>query len=216
MNNSPFQLNLELIILAAIFTVIYLLPRFKYTLAQHILRTPSYSRQGILALIATVMVIIYHAYLISTLPEIFVNCDTNECSIGMTEGIMFLVGYSHPEFTFTEYGNHSRIIFCGITLLMMSITFNFYVKHLSEIHSLKTQLLQLKRKCTVLLERYENPAYESKEEFTILHVDYDLPKLGLGKLDSAIRDYQKSNSLHNFNNVVENVHHVTQLSIGTS
>jgi hypothetical protein len=216
MNNSSFQLNPEIIILAVILTVIYLLPRFKYTLSQHILRTPSYFRQGVLTLVATITLMVFHAYLISTSPESFLNCNANGCNVGMTEGLMFLVGYSIPEYVFTEYGNHSRIIFCGITLLMLSITFNFYLKHLSEIHSLKMQLLNLKRKCAVLLERHGNPTYESNEGFTDLHIDYDLPKLGLKKLDSAILNYQKDNSLHNFNNVVESVHNVTQLSIGTS
>jgi hypothetical protein len=216
MNNSPLQLNLEFILLVAIIAVIYLLPRFKYTSAQNILRTPSYFRQGILALIATVTVIVYHAYLISNLPESFLNCKTAECHISMIEGLMFLVGYNHPEYAFTEYGNHSRIIFCGITLLMLSITINFYLKQLAETHRLKVQLLHLKRKCEVLLERHENPAYESKEEFTDLYVDYDLPKLGLKKLDSAIREYQKNSSLNNFNSVVESVNHVTQLSLGSS
>jgi hypothetical protein len=216
MNNSPFQLNLEVIIVSAVIIVVYMLPRFKFNLSQQILRTPTYFRQGILALIATCLFIVYHAYLIANSPESFLNCNGELCSVTMTQGLGFLIGYSHPAYAFTEYGNHSRIIFCGIALFMLSITFHFYIRYLNEIQKLKGQLLNLQRRCEILLERHENPAYESKEEFTDLYIDYDLPKLGLKKLDSAIREYTKDSSLRNFNTVVESVNHVTQLSLGSS
>jgi hypothetical protein len=216
MNDSPFQLNLDVIIVSAVIIVVYLLPRFKFNVSQQILRTPSYFRQGILALIATGLFIVYHAYLIANSPESVLSCNGTLCSVTMTQGLGFLIGYSDPEYAFTEYGNHSRIIFCAITLFMFSISFHFYIRHLNEVHKLKVQILNLQRRCEVLLERHKNPAYESKEEFTNLYIDYDLPRLGLKNLDSAIREYTKDSSLGNFNAVVESVTHVKQLSLGSS
>ena len=149
-------------IAVAIVLVIYLLPRFKYSQSQHILRTPSNLRQGGLAVFISILLVIYHSYLFANEPTWLLQCSQN-WDVSMSQGLGFLVGYNHPDYSFTEYGNHSRLIFAIITLFSLSISFNFYIRHLNENRLLREQLLHLKRKAEVLIEQYYNPAYDSKD-----------------------------------------------------
>lgn len=204
MDHSLFYLNLEFMIAVAIVLVIYLLPRFKYSQSQHILRTPSNLRQGGLAVFISFLLVIYHSYLFTSEPAWFLHCPKS-CEVNMIQGLGFLVGYNHPDYSFTDYGNHSRLIFAIVTLFSLSISFNFYIRHINENRQLREQLLHLKRKAEVLIEQYENPAYDSKDEFNNLYIDYDLQRLGLQDLDHALFQYRHDHSLENLNQVVEQV-----------
>jgi hypothetical protein len=208
MNPSIFELNLELIAAVAIILVIYLLPRFKYSAPQHILRTPSNLRQGSLSAIASLLIVIYHGHVFSAYPSWFLECSSDQCSVSFFQGIGFLLGYNHPEFLFTEHGNHSRLIFFGITLFSLSISFHFYIRYINENRKMREQLLHLKRKCEVLIVQYENPAYDSKDDFSQIYIDYDLTRLGLHELKFALQNYRQDHSLKNLNLVVE---HIKQL-----
>ena len=114
-----------------------------------------------------------------------------------------MIGYRLPGFPLTEYGSDSRLIFSGIFLLSLAITFSFYIRHLNENRLLKDQLLQLKRQNAVLLERYLNPAADSRDEFMQIYVDYNLQRLGLSSLENSILRYRDDNSMHNLHDVIE-------------
>ena len=202
MDYPVFQFNFEFFIICAVLFVVYLLPRFKYSQIQHIIRTPTFFRQGLMSFIVFLTLVIYHGYVFSTYPSWFFQCGINNCDVSFFEGLSFLLGYNHSSYEFTQFGQHSRLIFIAITLFTLGITFSFYIRYLNENRELRIQILHLKRKSEVILERYENPAYDSKDEFTTLHIDYDLPRMGLKELDDAICEYRRDHSLKNLNNVV--------------
>lgn len=206
MLDSPISiLNFEFLISCSVLLIIYLFPRFKYTHAQNILRTPSNVRQGILALTVFIVLIIYHGYLISSQPSAFIKCEPLHCQVRFFDALFYLLGYQYSGFEFTEFGQHSRLIFTVISLSSLAIAFSFYSRHLSETQALRDQILHLKRKSIVLLEQYENPAYDSNEEFTTLHLDYDLPKMGLSDLNNSILEYRADPSIRNLNLVISNI-----------
>ena len=214
MNHSIPHLNLEFLIAVAVIIVIYLLPRFKYSQSQHILRTPSNLRQGALSFAVSILLVAYHGYSFSVNPSWFLECASvseDVCSVEFFQGLGFLLGYNHPELVFTEYGHHSRLIFCAISLFSLGISFHFYGRHINENRQLKEQLLQLKRKCEVLIERYKNPAYDSKDEFSSLYIDYNLIKLGLPELEQSLTRYRHDPSLSNLNQLVEEIKQLKHL-----
>lgn len=204
MMNSHLQLNIEFIIASVVILAVYLLPRFKYTKSQLILQTPSNYRQGLFALLASLIIIIYHAYLFSYFPSRFLHCN-DQCSVSLTQGISFLLGYSHPNYEFTDYGHYSRLIFSGIMLFSLAVSFSFYIRHINENRHCREQILHLKRKSEVVLERYKNPSYDSRDELSSIYVDYDLKQLGLYKLELAIIEYRSDNSLTNLHKVIEEI-----------
>lgn len=211
MSQTIFHFNLEFMIAVAIILVIYLLPRFKYNQSQHLLRTPSNLRQGGLAIVVSILLVIYHGYVFTAYPSWFLSCVPDQCSVSFFQGIGFLLGYNHSDFLFTDHGNHSRLIFCAITLFSLSISFNFYIRHINENRILREQLLHLKRKCEVLIEQYENPAYDSKDNFSQIYIDYDLERLGLLELNIALQQYRHEPSLKHLNLVVENIRQLKNL-----
>jgi len=203
MLHPAFHISIELALACVAAVAIYALQRFRYSKIEHILRLPSNLRLTVIAFITAVLFLIYHGYLISAYPEWFLHCEHKDCEFNFLQGLGYLAGYNVAAHTFTDAGNHSRLIFLSINLLTFAVTFAFYFQHMNELRKVRRQLLKLQRKAELLLIRFDNQALDIRDEFIELYVEFDLRNLHFSTLHDAITAYRDDRSAANLNRVID-------------
>jgi len=214
MLHPAFEIGFEawLGLLAVI--IFYIVQRLRFNQIQHILRTPSSLRHTIIALITSVLFLLYHGYLIASQPEWFIQCSPNQCHFHFLQGLAYLTGYHIPPEPFTEVGNHSRIILLGINMFTFAVTIAFYFQHLNEQRRIKIELLKLQRTAELLLIKFNNPSLDLRDDFIELAVNFDLATLHFSNLNDAIIAYRDDRSAANLNKVVDELSVVTKMHEG--
>ena len=211
MLHPAFHISIELALACVAAVAIYALQRFRYNKIEHILRLPSNLRLTIIAFITALLFLIYHGYLISAYPEWFLNCQHKDCEFNLLQGLGYLAGYNVAAHTFTDAGNHSRLIFLSINLLTFAVTFAFYFQHMNELRKTRRQILKLQRKAELLLIRFNNQAIDIRDEFIDLYVEYDLRSMHFESLHEAIVSYRDDRSAANLNKVIDELKLATMI-----
>lgn len=203
MFHPAFHISIEVALSFLVILAIYTFQRFRYSTTEHILRLPSNLKLTALAFTTAILLLIYHGYLVATYPTWFLHCEKIHCQFNFLEGIAILAGYHLDTHSFTESGNHSRVIFISINLLAFFSSFVFYLQYLNELRHTQQQLLKLQRKAELLLVRFDNQANDIRDELIDLYVEFDLRKLNAEGLHLAIIHYRDDRSAMNLDRVIE-------------